>query len=162
VYKSAADGVVVYAQNWKPLLKDAAKTTFIVLLSILVVTLLSFAVIGGLFRLLDWNMLVAVILSFIVAFSVKYAFVDSWILVKMMSSYFNVASTTVITYDLYGKLSQMSGKFKELLNKSNTEPAPTYVQPTANSSQEVIVFCPQCGNSIAAGKKFCGNCGQQI
>jgi hypothetical protein len=162
VYKSAADGVVVYAQNWKPLLKDAAKTTFIVLLSILVVTLLSFAVIGGLFRLLDWNMLVAVILSFIVAFSVKYAFVDSWILVKMMSSYFNAAGTTVITYDLYGKLSQMSSKFKELLNKSNTESAPSYVQPASNSSQEVIVFCPQCGNSIAAGKKFCGNCGQQI
>jgi hypothetical protein len=117
VYKSAADGVVVYAQNWKPLLKDAAITTFVVLLTIVAVTLLSFVLVGGLFRLMDWNMLVAVILSLLLSFSVRYAFVDSWILVKMMSSYFNAASTTVITFDLYGKLSNMSSKFKELFRK---------------------------------------------
>jgi hypothetical protein len=168
VYKSAADGVVVYAQNWKPLLKDAAKTTFVVLLTILGVTLLSFVLIGGLFRLLEWNMLVAVILSFLVSFSVRYAFVDSWILVKMMSSYFNAASTTIITFDLYGKLSGMSSKFKELLKKANSEQAPAYVQPTpiasppVESGQASTAFCPHCGAPVTAGKKFCGSCGKLI
>lgn len=117
VYKSSADGVVVYAQNWKQLLKDGAVTTFIVLLTIFVVTLLSFALIGGLFKLLGWSMIIAVILSIAVSFVVKSAFVDTWILVKMMCSYFTAASTTVITYDLYGKLSNLSGKFKELFKK---------------------------------------------
>ena len=86
-YKSAADGVVIYAQNWKQLLKDGAITTIVVLLTIVVVTLLSFIVIGGLFRLMEWNIIVAVILSLLVSFAVKRAFIDSWILVKMMSSY---------------------------------------------------------------------------
>jgi hypothetical protein len=169
VYKSAADGVVVYAQNWKPLLKDAAKTTLVVLLTIVVVTIISFALIGGLFRLFDWNMLVAIILSLLVSFSVRYAFVDSWILVKMMSSYFNAASTTVITFDLYGKLSGMSSKFKELLKKSNSEqPSSSYVQPAPVASPSVegspsaAAFCPHCGAPVAAGKKFCGSCGGQI
>lgn len=124
VYKSSADGVVVYAQNWKQLLKDGAKTTFVVLLTILVVTLLAFALVGGLFKLMGWSMFVAVIVSVIVSFTVKYAFVDSWILVKMMSSYFTAADTTIITYDLYGKLCNLSGKFKELFNKGTEGPVP--------------------------------------
>lgn len=121
VYKSSADGVVVYAQNWKPLLKDGAKTTFVVLLTVFAVTLLAFALVGGLFRLLDWNMLVAVLLSFLVAMAVKRAFVDSWILVKMMSTYFKAAETTIITYDLYGKLRNLSGRFRELFDKGEKE-----------------------------------------
>ncbi|MDR1884381.1 MAG: zinc ribbon domain-containing protein [Prevotella sp.] len=153
VYKSAADGVVVYAQNWKPLLKDAAKTTFVVLLTIVAVTLLSFVLIGGLFRLMEWNMLVAVILSLLVSFSVRYAFVDSWILVKMMSSYFNAASTTVITFDLYAKLRNLSSKFGELLKKAGND------QPPAPAQSAPSAFCPHCGSPIAAGKSFCGNCG---
>jgi hypothetical protein len=156
VYKSAADGVVVYAQNWKPLLKDAAKTTFVVLLTIVAVTLLSFVLIGGLFRLMEWNMLVAVILSLLVSFSVRYAFVDSWILAKMMSSYFNAASTTVITFDLYTKLRNLSSKFGELLKKAGAD------QPSAPAQPTPSAFCPHCGSPIAAGKSFCGSCGGRV
>ena len=122
-YKSAADGVVVYAQNWKQLLKDAAITTFVVILTIVVVTLLSFVAIGGLFRLMDWNIIVAVILSLAVSFVIKRAFIDSWIMVKMMCSYFSAAEKTVITYDLYGKLCGYSSKFKELYKKGDEQPA---------------------------------------
>jgi len=66
---------------------------------------------------MKWNIIVAVILSLLVSFAVKRAFVDSWILVKMMSSYLTVAETTVITYDLYSKLCNLSSKFKELFKK---------------------------------------------
>ena len=169
VYKSAADGVVVYAQNWKPLLKDSAKTTFIVLLTILVVTLLSFLLIGGLFKIMGWNMIVAVIMSLILAVTVKYAFLDSWIMVKMMSSYFNAASTTVITYDLYGKLSNMSGKFKELLRKGGETPETATVNtfrgstiPRQEYSAPQTRFCPQCGTSNKNGVNFCSACGTKM
>ena len=172
VYKSSADGVVVYAQNWKQLLKDGAKTTIIVLLTIFVVTLLAFALIGGLFRLLDWNMLVAVILSVFISVVVKRAFIDSWILVKMMSSYFTAADTTIITYDLYGKLCNLSGKFKELFNKGEMEPAPAgfpTMQTSYPSTEQTSYppadkprFCPKCGASTDGVGKFCPSCGERL
>ncbi|RHO70747.1 zinc ribbon domain-containing protein [Parabacteroides sp. AF48-14] len=163
-YKSAADGVVIYAQNWKTLLKDAAKTTLVVILSLTVVTLVAFVLFGGLFRLFGWSGFVAFILSLLLAWTVKYAFIDSWILVKMMCSYMQVAPTTVITFDLYGKLSGLSGKFRELFKRSGEASSPksdnSLVQPAAAIEQPH--FCPLCGTPLTAGKPFCGNCGGQV
>lgn len=173
-YKSAADGVVIYAQNWKTLLKDAAKTTFVVILSLVVVTLVAFVIFGSLFRLFGWSGFVAFILSVLLAWTVKYAFIDSWILVKMMCSYMQVAPTTVITFDLYGRLSGLSGKFKELFKRSGEEePKPDFrtAQPTAEIPVVPIVdanvdnqprFCPSCGAPLTSGMPFCGNCGGRI
>ncbi len=170
-YKSAADGVVIYAQNWKTLLKDSAKTTLTVILSVVVVTLVGFILFGGIFRLLGWSGLVAFVIALFFAWTVKYAFIDSWILVKMMSSYMQVAPTTVITFDLYGKLSQLSGKFRELYNKGGASAPPVQprpiqqpvqpqtAEPTATASPK---FCPSCGTPVTADKKFCGSCGAKL
>ncbi len=165
-YKSAADGVVIYAQNWKTLLKDSAKTTLTVILSVVVVTLIGFIVFGGIFRLLGWSGFVAFIISLLLAWTVKYAFIDSWILVKMMSSYMQVAPTTVITFDLYSKLSQISGKFRELFSKGNVSTASAQ-QPVQSPVQQPTIgatpkFCPSCGKPLAEGKLFCGNCGTKL
>lgn len=173
-YKSAADGVVIYAQNWKVLLKDAAKTTGIVILSFAVVTVVSFLLLGGLFSLIGWNGFTAFVISLLLAYTVKYAFIDSWILVKMMCCYMQVAPTTIITFDLYGKLSGLSGKFKELFKRSSEEEPKTAantVQPTVEASVVPIVeanvdnqprFCPSCGVPLTLGMSFCGNCGGRI
>lgn len=150
-YKSAADGVVIYAKNWKTLLKDAAKTTLIVLLSFIAVTLVSFIIFGGLFRLFGWSGFVAFVISLFMAWTVKYAFINSWIMVKMMCSYMQVAPNTVITFDLYGKLSGLSGKFKELFNKGQSE-----------TKTKQSAFCPSCGTSSASGIAFCGKCGTRL
>jgi hypothetical protein len=128
-FKSAADGVVIYFQNWKTLLKDAVKTTFVVVLSVVVVTLVAFVLFGGLFRLFGWSSFVAFVISLLLAWTVKYAFIDSWILVKMMSSYMQVAPTTQITFDLYGKLSGLSAKFRQLWKKGDTGQPPVTVPP---------------------------------
>lgn len=173
-YKSAADGVVIYAQNLKTLLKNAAKTTLTVILSIVVVTIIAFIIFGGLFRLLGWSGFVAFIISLFLAWTVKYAFIDSWILVKMMSSYMQVVPNTQITFDLYGKLSGLSKKFKELFRKGQSEPQPAYTEqpavatevptdcaspaPESNSPR----FCPSCGTSLPPDKAFCGNCGMKL
>ena len=173
-YKSAADGVVIYAQNWKTLLKDAAKTTLVVILSVVIVTLVVFVIFGGLFRLLGWSGFVAFVVSLLLAWTVKYAFIDSWILVKMMSSYMQVAPNTQITFDLYGKLSELSKKFKELFRKGQNEPQPNYTGSTVTEAESPISyapsvekghtqrFCPSCGTPLSPGKVFCGNCGTKI
>ena len=179
-FKSAADGVVIYAQNWKKLLKDAAVTTVVVISSMIGITLAIFLVFGFLFNMLHWSTLVAFILASFVALAVKFAFIDSWVLVKMMVSYMEVVPSTVITFDLYGKLCDISAKFKELFNKGqNGQPQPTYagvgvtapgaattstipVGQTAPTDGEKMVFCGQCGEKSRAETKFCGGCGAGI
>ena len=182
-YKSACDGVVIYAQNWKHLLKNAAMTALTVIVSIVVVTLIAFVLFGGAFRLLGWSGFVAFVLAVMLAWTVKFAFIDSWMMVKMMHGYMQVAPTTVITFDLYTKLSGFSGKFKKLFQESRVTPetatvvpqpyAPaqppvdtpvteTVAEPTSAPAQTEEAkprFCPECGTPLKAGMAFCGNCG---
>ena len=173
-YKSACDGVVIYAQNWKHLLKNAAMTALTVIISLLVVTLVAFIIFGGTFRLLGWSGFVAFILSLMLAWTVKFAFIDSWIMVKMMHGYMQVAPTTTITFDLYTQLSGLSSKFREMFKNSGVtassmQPQPVQPQPvhTAETPGTAPMadkprFCPQCGTPIPPGKAFCGNCGTRI
>ena len=182
-FKSAADGVVIYAQNWKVLLKDAAKTMVKVVVGLILLALAIFIPVGLLFKILKWSPLIAFILACLIAWVVKFAFVDSYIMCQMMVSYMQVAPNTQITFDLYGKLSAMSKNFKELLQKGQeAEPAAAYAgagmaaTQTAVPAQAVPVqtaavsenaaqtagkpkFCGQCGAKNEPGTKFCGSCG---
>ena len=108
-FRSACDGVVIYAQNIKHLLKNAAKTMLKVILLSLLVLVLVFVPIGLLFRLLSWNAFIGFLLAVFITWVIKFAFLDSYILCQTMASYMEVAPTTEITFDLYGKLSKISG-----------------------------------------------------
>jgi len=167
-FKSAADGVVIYAQNWKVLLKDAAKTMAKTIGLLVVMALVIFIPVGLLFKLLKWSGLVAFLLACLIAWVVKFAFMDSYIMCQMMVSYMQVAPNTVITFDLYSKLCGISSKFRELFKKGQREdPQPAYAGATASSvpvatAAESVgrpVFCGQCGAKNAPGTRFCGSCG---
>ena len=120
-FKSAADGVVIYAQNWKTLLKDAAKTMLKVILLTLGIALAIFVPVGLIFKLLKWSSFIAFVLSLLIAWVVKFAVMDSYIMIQMMSSYMQVAPSTNITFDLYSKLCKISAKFKELFTKGQSQ-----------------------------------------
>ncbi len=156
-FKSAADGVVIYAQNWKVLLKDAAKTMLKVCIGTVVIALVIFVPIGLLFKLLKWSGLFAFLLACLVAWVVKYAVMDSYIMIQMMASYMAVAPQTVITFDLYSRLSGISGSFKELYSKGQAEAPQPVAQPAAKP-----VFCGQCGAKNEPGTRFCGSCGAKM
>jgi len=134
-FKSAADGVVIYSQNIKTLLASAAKTMLIVVFGLVGITLGLFLIFGLLFRFLSlpdriggWigghigfiGFLIAVIL----AVTIKYAFMDSYILIRTMVTYMGVAPKTTLKVDLYSKLCNISSKFKELLNEGKKEGRP--------------------------------------
>lgn len=186
-FKASCDGVVIYFQNTKKLLKDAAVTTLIVILATAAAWILPFAIFVAIFKALHWSMLAAVLLAFIVALVVKAAFIDSYMLVKMMVSYMEVAPSTQITYDLYDKLCGLSSKFKELFGKAREEgpvnvrpamaggaqpamagSAPTpmqtasaaYTAPAANAASAAR-FCPHCGQPVSGGA-FCNKCGARL
>ena len=55
-----------------------------------------------------------------------------------------VAPTTQITFDLYGKLCNLSKKFKELFNKGTSEPQPAYAgQASGYGEQQSPAEIPQ-------------------
>lgn len=174
-FKSAADGVVIYAQNWKPLLGSAAKTMLKVILLMVVVALGIFVPIGLLFKVLGWSPLAAFLLACLIAWVVKYALVDSYIMIQMMTVYMGVAPNTQITFDLYSKLCGLSAKFKELFQKGKEEPSqPSYAAagtapapspaaaPAPARAETKPVFCGQCGAKNEPDTKFCGSCGARM
>lgn len=66
-------------------------------------------------------MMIAFILSVIISICIKVAFVDSYMLVKMMFSYMEVAPQTQISFDLYEKLCKLSNSFKKLWQKAKAQ-----------------------------------------
>lgn len=120
-FKCAADGVVIYFQNWKKLLKDAAVMTLAVMVVSFLAWLLPFMIFAGIFALLGIHWMFAALLSIMVAMIIKSAFVDSFLMVRMMVSYMEAAPSTEITFDLYDKLCKLSDKFKSLFDKGQQE-----------------------------------------
>lgn len=123
VWKSAADGVVLYAQNWKTILKTGGKILIFLIVFFLVSFLIFNGIFAGIFNGIDslesglgmpiaWALTVAFVLV------LKWAILDSIIMIYMMTSYLKVAYGAQPSYDLYGKLQGMSKKFKELFGKS--------------------------------------------
>lgn len=142
-YKSAADGVVIYFQNWKKLLKDALLTTVIVIGLSVAAWLVPFLIFWGIFGLfgMELGWLFALIIGIFCSSMIKSAFIDSYMMVKMMVSYMQVAPTTEITFDLYGKLCKLSNKFKSLFDKGQAE-QPVYATATASAAAPVAPVAP--------------------
>jgi len=189
-FKSAADGVVIYAQNWKTLLASAAKTMLIVILLLFTITLFLFILLGAVLRAFDLPDLlvtgIALIIALLLALAIKSAFIDSFVLVRTMVAYMSVAPSTVITFDLYSKLSGISGKFKKLWEKGSQEqptpqsapqsaPQPAYATAGAygqvptpvmaappNAAADKPVYCGQCGVPNTHSGRFCQDCGSNM
>ncbi len=130
VWKSAADGVVLYAQNWKTILKTGGKILLFLLIFSLITFLIFLPISKGVFGGIDsienglampiaWALTIAFVLV------IKWAVLDSIIMIYMMTNYLKVAYGAQPSYDLYGKLQGMSKKFKELLGKSQEAPYTT-------------------------------------
>jgi len=188
-FKSAADGVVIYSQNIKTLLASAAKTMLIVVLGLAGITLVLFLIFGLLFRLFSLPGWIGFVIAVFLAITIKYAFMDSLILIRTMVAYMGVAPSTELKTDLYGNLCKMSSKFRELFNKGQEEegkpqfeeqsasPSDTSLSGLINKGKEKLssaldspsqesggdtVFCTECGKKNNKGSKFCGSCGKPL
>lgn len=120
-FKASCDGVAVYFQNAKHLLKSALVTSLIVMGASLLAWLVPFLIIGAICSLLNVSWWISALISVLIAAMLKSAFVDSFMMVKTMVSYMEVAPSTEISFDIYGKLCKISGKFKSLFNKAKEE-----------------------------------------
>ena len=122
VWKSAADGVVLYAQNWKTILKTGGKILAFLIVFFLVSFLIFNGIFAGIFSGIDGlggiAMPIAWVLTVAFVLVLKWAILDSIIMIYMMTNYLKVAYGAQPSYDLYGKLQGMSKKFKELFGKA--------------------------------------------
>ena len=130
-FKAGCDGVAIYFQNIKHLLKKAIVTSLLVMVLTLVSWLIPFAIIALIFGALNIHWIFAAILAVYPAIAIKAAFVDSYIMVRTMVAYMQVAPSTQITVDIYGKLCKLSNKFKKLFDKASNEPAMAQTAPAA-------------------------------
>lgn len=117
-FEASCDGVVIYFQNAKKLLKDAAFTTLIVVVVSFLSWFVPFLILMPIFSIFKWNIIIAAFICIFIAATIKSAFIDTYVMVKMMVSYMEVAPTTEISFDLYDKLCGLSAKFRELFNKA--------------------------------------------
>ena len=119
-FKSACDGVTIYWKNKKKLLKDGAIMALVVMGITSVLFIIPLVIMVPLALLTDNTIVVvcAVIASAVIAGVIKSAFVDSWMMVKMMTSYMEEAPTTDVDNGIYDTLCKLSGKFKQLFNKA--------------------------------------------
>lgn len=166
-FESAADGVVIYAQNWKELLKSAGITMAKVIAFLVVLVIIAFVPVGLLFKILHWSSFAAFLTACLIVWVIKFAFIDSYIMIHMMTTYMGVAQTTQISFDLYEKLCGISGKFKELFNKGKNDSAGRSSESQTGAVQKMqenvkSKFCSKCGAKNGFETKFCTACGEKL
>jgi hypothetical protein len=127
-FKGADEGIVIYFQNWKKVLANAAKSTLIVVVVTFLVTLVVGGLFYGLLSLFSVGRFafIAFVASFILAITVKTAILDSYVMVQMIHTYMTVAPSTEIKFDLYDKLSKLSKSFRELICSARNRKTPSY------------------------------------
>lgn len=141
-FKAACDGSVVYFQNWKTLLKNAAK--------IIIITIISLVVIGGPFFLLFHNLfgnmtyvaraaaeiddalsidagtsllVAAGVVALIIWAGIHGALIEPYILVSVMRRYIEAGTANPPKLDVYGKLCGISKHFRKAVDKAEEQGA---------------------------------------
>ncbi len=120
-FKAGCDGVVIYFQNAKKLLKNAAITALIVMGVTFVLAVVPLIILLPICYAIGVHPIIGIFISIMIAIAIRSSFVDSYILVKTMKAYMEVAPSTEITFDIYGKLCKLSNKFKQLFGKAQAE-----------------------------------------
>lgn len=127
-WASSRDAVVLYAQNYKVLLKNAVFLTFIVWGLTLLIFVVVFAPVAALVGLFPgvagfWTFALAAV----TAWSLKAALVDPLAMTALMQVYFKVSENQSPDPEWSGRLEKMSDKFRQLKDKA-------LAAPTASSS----------------------------
>jgi hypothetical protein len=131
VWRAAADGVVLYAQSWKKLLRRAVGVVLVVMIGWLVVFLISFlpllAIASVVARESGQRFLFgffALLGAWLIANVARSALVDPLATVAMIVAYNEAVREQTPSYDLYNTLAGVSRKFRELEQKARQAPAP--------------------------------------
>jgi hypothetical protein len=121
-FKSATNGIVLYFQNWKTLAKTAAILTIFCLAAYAILGLIS--IILFVIFMDDGLSLFAVYIAVFFFWVIKVAYIDSWLMVRMVADFFEKAKDMEPALDVSEKLAGLSSKFKELRQRPECSSAP--------------------------------------
>ena len=124
-WKASCDGVVLYFQNWKEILKNALGIT----LGIVAFYAVGMGILYGLIALIsggagDLWAIFFIIVAFFVIDVIKVAFVDSYVTISVVNKYLPLTINQQPALDIYEKAQGWSKKFKDMCNKAKEEPQP--------------------------------------
>lgn len=124
-FKGGAKGVAIFFKNIKTLLKSGLVTTIVVILVLVAVTSIFGGIAYAIFAAAGVGSTIAfwygAIIGGAFAAAVKPSFIDSYILVRMVSAYMECVPQTEVSTETYDELSEKSPKFKELNEKAQAE-----------------------------------------
>lgn len=141
-WKSSADGVVLYFQNWKEILKNAALIVIGLVLFYGIGTGLIYLILTALSVVSDIWAIFAIIIGIFLMDVIKQSFIDSYITVSVVNKYMALTVNQAPQFDLYEKAKGWSKKFKELCGKAEAEGAVLGAQPAVAGA---VAMQPQVG-----------------
>jgi hypothetical protein len=118
-WSTARDSTVLYAQNYKGVLKNAAFLTFIIWGLTLVILLVIAAPIAALIGIFHIHAGIATfVLAVVAALSLKAALIDPFATVALIQVYDKITAGQTPNPEWSAKLESMSSKFRELTQKA--------------------------------------------
>jgi len=128
-WKGAADGVVLYFQNWKAILKNAVGIVVGLIVFYVVGIYLFYWIFNAAFSgfmpegelFLSFAQIIALFLAIFIIAALKFAFVDSYITISVISKYFEVTTNQEPSFDLYEKAKGWSKSFTNLVGKAQAD-----------------------------------------
>lgn len=117
-FKDAADSVVLYFQNWTDLLKNSGVLTLVCCALYGVLGIISI-IIFAIFMDVDETGMVAAFIAVFFFLVIKMSFIDSWVMIRMITGFFAAAEGQEPAVALYDKLAGLSVKFKDLLGRAS-------------------------------------------
>ncbi|MBI3019169.1 MAG: hypothetical protein HYY61_04685, partial [Deltaproteobacteria bacterium] len=118
VWASATDGVILYAQNWKTILKLSAIMAALSYGAALAFFVVLLPPISGLSALLPGLQNFFLLGALIVSLMFRGVLVESFVMPTMISAYYHAIQGQVPNPEWDAKLSQVSNKFAEMKNKA--------------------------------------------
>ncbi len=124
-WKASCDGVVLYFQNWKEILKNALGIT----LGVVLFYAVGMGILYGIIFLIsggagDIWAIFFLIVAFFVIDVIKVSFVDSYVTISVVNKYLPLTINQTPALDIYEKAQGWSKNFKEMCTKANEEPKP--------------------------------------
>jgi hypothetical protein len=162
IWASAKRGVILYAQNWKPIIMGAVWTAIINAVGAAVLIGI-FAVPFGLIGLATANETAKFFLfafAVTIGYSLKLAIINPLCMISMISTFNQAVAGQEPRMEWESKLETYSTKFKELKDKAvqSMRSSPQAQAPVS----EPAAVCPQCSATLVPGKAFCSNCGASV
>lgn len=145
VWKSSADGIVLFAQNWKAMIKAAGVLTLSLVGLLAATGIIGLGVFTGA-TALNLNGIIIAGIVIAIFLLLKWALLDPFVMIFMVNRYLEVALGQQPSVDMYSKIQEVSKKFQEIINRSqggisqNTQvPAIDQSQPQSQPSDSSII-----------------------